>query len=435
MSGPLPARAGPRSAPAENADSAGPLPEPGPERVVVFHDFSQALGGASHLVQVLIRELRAQGLPVTFIAGDDGARFSRSDVEFVPLGGKPLLERAKLDALTRGFHFARAHSVIRAWIVRNDTPRTIYHLHGWSKILTPAIFSALAGVRDRLVLHGHDYFNCCPNGGFFNFRTGAQCSLRPLSGACLASQCDKSSWAQKAWRSAREVSRRLQGGGVANAARLLMIHPGQRPAFIRGGWPNEKLVAVRNPVAPLLAERVAAENNRGAIFIGRISAEKGADLAAAAARQAGMPITFVGEGAEMAQVRAINPEAVMLGRLDREGVARALSGARVALMPSRWAEPFGLVALEAIGAGVPVIVSAHSLVAPEIAQAGFGLALDTNDIRAFAGALARLGGDDAALARMSHAGHQGFAQLCTNEAQWARMIVAQYREVLNPSRP
>ena len=41
-----------------------------PDRVVLFHDFSQALGGASYLVQVLIGELRQRGVPVTFIAGE-----------------------------------------------------------------------------------------------------------------------------------------------------------------------------------------------------------------------------------------------------------------------------------------------------------------------------------------------------------------------------
>ena len=401
-----------------------------PDRVVLFHDYSQALGGASYLVQVLIRKLREVGIPLTFISGDDGANFARDDVEFIPLHGKPLLERSKLGALTTGMYNRRAFGATRNWIAKNDTPRTVYHVHGWCKILTPAIFGALKPVADRLVLHGHDYFNGCPNGAFFNYVTEADCPLVPLSKDCLACQCDKTSYAQKLWRSGREGLRRQIMGGGTNANRLLMIHPGQQPNFELAGWPATKLVPVPNPVTPPLNQRAEAENNQGVIFIGRISAEKGADLAAAAAAKAGVPITFVGDGAEMDHVRRVNPQAVLLGRQDRAGVAKALSQARTAVMPSRWSEPFGLVALEAIGSGIPAIVSNRALVADEIAQAGFGLSLDTTDIDAFAAALRTLATDDSRIADMSHAGHARFGELCNSESSWTDAIIANYAQVL-----
>ena len=402
-----------------------------PERVVLFHDFSQALGGASHLVQVLIRELRARDVPLTFIAGDDGANFRRDDVEFIPLGGKALLEQSKFSALTTGLHNRGAARATADWIAAHDTPGTVYHVHGWCKILSPAVLGALGPVVERLVLHGHDYFNGCPNGGFFNFRSEADCPLVPLSARCLATQCDKSSYAQKLWRVGREASRRMQAAGGTRANRVLLIHPGQQPHFERAGWPAAKLVPVRNPVEPHHRTRVAAEANRGVLFIGRISAEKGADLAALAAARAGMPITFVGDGAEMDKVRALNPDALLLGRQDRAGVARALAEARVAVMPSRWSEPFGLVALEAIGSGVPAIVSDRALVGPEIAAAGFGLSVDTGNVDSFAAALKALAADDARVAAMSAAGHARYGELCTSEAGWAELVLENYRQVLS----
>ncbi|MEJ2408059.1 MAG: glycosyltransferase family 4 protein [Novosphingobium sp.] len=409
-----------------------PLIPPGvPDRVVLFHDFSQALGGASHLVQVLIRQLRARGIPVTFFAGDDGANFRRGDVEFIPLHGRSLLDRSKLGALTLGLCHPRAFLTVRRWIRRNDTPGTVYHLHGWSKILTPSVFAALRSVRARLVLHGHDYFNCCPNGAFFNYMTDRDCALEPLSGACLRSRCDKTSHARKLWRAGREGLRRGLAGGVADASRMLLIHPGQAPQFVGGQWPQDKLFPVRNPVVAPCAERVRAEENRGIVFIGRISAEKGADLAARAAAAAGLPITFVGEGEETEAIRRLNPEAAFLGRQDRSGVARALSQARIAVMPSRWAEPFGLVALEAVGSGVPVIVSDRALVAREIEQAGFGVALDTSDVSAFALKMVELHADDRRIATMSRAGSAGYRALCNSEEHWAEEIVGHYRDVVS----
>lgn len=403
-----------------------------PERVVIFHDFSQALGGASYLVQVLIRELRARDVPLTFIAGDDGTNFSREDCEFIPLHGKALLERSKLGALTKGFYNRDALAATRDWIAANDTPRTVYHVHGWCKILTPSIFGALKGVSDRLVLHGHDYFNGCPNGAFFDYTVEQDCHRVPLSGDCLTCQCDKSSYAEKLWRSGREGLRRsLVGEAGTRAERLLMIHPDQRASFELGGWPSAKLHGVPNPVTPPLAERVTAEHNQSVLFIGRISKEKGADLAAAACAKAGVPITFVGDGAEMEAVRAVNPDAILLGRLDRDGVARELAKARLSVMPSRWSEPFGLVALEAVGSGVPVIVSDRALIAKGVAENGFGKALDTTDIDAFAAAIASLAEDDAGIEAMSRAGHERYSALCNSESSWADAILAHYAQVLS----
>lgn len=401
-----------------------------PERVVLLHDFSQVLGGASHLVQVLIAQLRLRDIPVTFFAGDDGAHFRRQDVEFIALGGKPLLERAKWSAATKGLYDPASCARLREWIVRRDTPHTVYHLHGWSKVLTPAVFRALRPVRERLVLHAHDYFNACPNGAFFNYPADRECTLRPLSGACLHSQCDKGSYARKLWRSTRETLRRGVNGGVAGGNRMLLIHPGQRDNFLVGGWPGERLHAVRNPVTPPCAERIPAERNRGIVFIGRISEEKGADLAASAAARARLPITFVGDGAQLERIRALNPDAVFLGRQDRAGVARALSYARIAVMPSRWSEPFGLVALEAIGSGIPVVLNRRALMAGEIESAGFGLAIDTSDIAAFASLLARLHGDAASVEAMSRAGHARYGQLCNSEDSWAEEIIEHYRRTI-----
>lgn len=406
------------------------MTQPRIDRVVLLHDYSQALGGASHLVQVLLDGLRTRDLPVTFLAGDDGRNFYRDDVEFIPLHGKALLDRSSLGAFTSGFLHPPSFLRLRRWIARHDTPGTVYHLHGWSKILTPAIFGALRQVSRRTILHAHDYFNGCPNGAFFDYAKEEDCALPPLSRSCLTRQCDKASYAQKLWRSGREAARRIALSGGTNVNRMLLIHPRQAEAFKLADWPSDKLAAVRNPVTPLTADRVPAEEHSGVLFIGRISKEKGADLAAAAADRAGIPITFVGDGSEMDLVRRLNPAAVLLGRQDRKGMAQAISKARVAVMPSRWAEPFGLVALEAIGSGVPAIINHRALIASEVAHRGFGLAIDTGNVDRFAQALLDLHGDDDRVSRMSRAGHAGYLGLCNTPDDWVTSIVDHYRAVL-----
>jgi glycosyltransferase involved in cell wall biosynthesis len=407
----------------------------GLERVVVFHDISEAQGGASFLVRLLIDELRRMGISTTFVTGDDGSAFGRDDVELVSVGGTHIARQSAARSLVTGLRNPDTVPLVRRWIAANDTPGTVYHLHGWSKILSPTIFTALAPVKARLVLHAHDYFNGCPNGAFFVFPQERDCPHVPLSAGCVTTRCDKASYGHKLWRVTREALRRRLDRQGGPAARVLTLHPGMNALLARAGLPADRIHAVRNPVTPFTTERVPAEANRGVVFVGRISREKGADLAARAAARAGVPITFVGEGADMDAVRAQNPDARFTGWLDRAAIAAEIASARVAVMPSRWSEPFGLVALEAIGSGVPAVVNRTALLAPELEAAGFGRAVDTRDEAAFAHALARLAHDDAMVERMSRAGREGYLSLCNTVCGWAEGVIGHYRAVLDAAAP
>src|SRR3546814_17598218 len=50
----------------------------------------------------------------------------------------------------------------------------------------------------------HDYFLACPNGAYFTFPRNAPCGLRPLSPACIASNCDSRSYSHKLVRIVRQ---------------------------------------------------------------------------------------------------------------------------------------------------------------------------------------------------------------------------------------
>lgn len=92
-----------------------------------------------------------------------------------------------------------------------------------------------------------------------------------------------------------------------------------------------------------------------------------------------------GHGPQSEELRSLAGEGIeFLGSLDRQGVRTLLAGARVAVVPSR-VEPFGIVALEALGAGRALVYSKNGGLAE--AAGGLGHGVDPEDAAALARAI------------------------------------------------
>jgi glycosyltransferase involved in cell wall biosynthesis len=400
------------------------------DRVVVINDFSSNSGGAAALALASAIWLRERGHNVTFISGDRGQNhcLTRYDIDVVSIAGSPLLSCPRRSAVA-GLFDPRTRRSIKEWIAQYDTEGTIYHLHNWSQILSPSIFSALRDVSDRVVVSAHDFFLVCPNGAYANYKTGSVCPLTPLSPACLMTDCDSRRYSHKLWRSARQV--------VVNALRdlgvgppVLALHEGMVPFLERGGIPSKSIEVVRNPVVPFTGTRVAAEGNRQFVFVGRLHSGKGPDLAAAAARAAGAPLKLIGDGPLRPSLVRDYPEALITGWGNRPQVAEWISAARAIIVPSRYPEPFGLVPIEAIWSGLPVIIASSALLAPEIDAAGAGRSCDPHDIAAMADVIRVFANDDDLIREMSYRGFSHSGNLATSPDQWIDQLERVYRRQL-----
>lgn len=406
-------------------------------RVVILNDASIARGGATGLSLLQARLLRARDIPVTFVAGDalENPDFAELGVEHINLGGTPLMKSHPLRAATRGLHDGTVRDQVARLIAERDDPDTVYHVHSWSKALTPALFSALQPVAARVFIHAHDFFLACPNGGYMNYPAMRPCALRPLSAACLLSNCDKRNRAQKAWRVTRQTILRRTLPPKAPWGGVLMIHPAMRPFLEKGGYPADVLHTLRNPAARLTETRVAAEDGRRVLFAGRIEAEKGVEDLVAAAASADVPLTVVGEGPLLEPLRAAHPEIRFTGWMDRAGLAAEMAQARALVMPSRYPEPFGLIAAEAVLSGLPAMVSDSALLADELAGANLGWSVDARDPVAFAAALrAVMDTPDTEIAAMSARGFAAETQLCTTPDGWIEGQIALWQTALQAAR-
>jgi glycosyltransferase involved in cell wall biosynthesis len=400
-------------------------------RVVIVNDFSTPLGGASSLACLLAQQLERRNIPVTYFAGDKLGD-SQPCQDTICVGGDALVQRSKANAFVTGLYNHRAYRSLRTLIETRDTPDTVYHVHGISQTLSPSVLHALAEVRARTILHAHDFFLPCPNGGFADYQTSTICTRKPLSVSCLTTQCDKRNGAQKAWRLIRHSIRERVFPIRGAAAAIVMIHEGMRPFFARAGIRQELLQTIRNPVEPVFAssEPPTPWLNRNFFFIGRIEPEKGFDLAAEAARRAGVPMHFIGDGAGRPALEQQYLEAVCHGWKDREGIRKLLASARAVVVASRLPEPFGLVAIEAAAGGIPVIAPRSALLAPELVRIGCGATFKDNDAASLARLMSEFASEDNAIRLMSTNGLRRAMSLAHSAESWTEALLKTYREVL-----
>jgi glycosyltransferase involved in cell wall biosynthesis len=400
-------------------------------RTVVLNDRSEAVGGASGLALLSAQMLAMRGVPVTFIAGDDGDLTQLRDhqIEHVALGGRALNAESDPSAALNALWNRRIADKLARWVAEYDQPDTVYHLHGWQKVLSPAVFAALSQVRRRLVVHAHDFFLACPNGAFMNYPSQTVCSRKPLSLACLTSQCDRRGAHHKLYRLARHYIQNSAAALHESDAQVLLIHEAMREPLVRSGLRSANLHTLINPCVPFLEVPVRAERNQTFFFIGRLQEEKGAADLAAAARTAGVPLEIIGDGPERASLTANYPEIRFHGWQSRPDIAKAVQRARCIVMPSRYQEPFGLVAVESLQSGIPVIVPEHALLAPQIRALGLGLAVDTRNRAQLASALSRIGSDDLLVRQMSSHAASLSHQLATTPEQWCNGLLDHYERM------
>ena len=112
-------------------------------------------------------------------------------------------------------------------------------------------------------------------------------------------------------------------------------------------------------------------------FLGRLSPEKGADRAIAIAEACGMPLRIAAkvDPADRDYFERVirplldKPHVEFIGEISEAQKSDFLGGARALLFPIDWPEPFGLVLIEALACGVPIVAFRGGSV-PEIVEDG-----------------------------------------------------------------
>jgi glycosyltransferase involved in cell wall biosynthesis len=254
----------------------------------------------------------------------------------------------------------------------------------------PVIVAARAKVPIVQTLHDYEFLaaNYRDHRGRWIDRDETELSFRALNTAMYALRRGLHARRVDAWiANSRYVAARHEARGIASTV---------LPAFVN----------------PATGDLPGFADRRGVVFLGRLHPEKGVrDVLELAERLPSVEVTVAGHGPLEGEVSAAARRLSNLsfaGSLDRAGVLECLRRARVSVVPSRWQEPGGIAALEAMSVGTPVVAYASGGLAEYVADAGGGRVVEP-DAHVLARECEALNRDRGAWQELSERGVAGIA--------------------------
>jgi glycosyltransferase involved in cell wall biosynthesis len=187
---------------------------------------------------------------------------------------------------------------------------------------------------------------------------------------------------------------------LGDTVELVAISDAQRASAPDLAWSATVHNAIRAETFPFCTEK-----DDYAVFLGRFHPHKAPHLAIDAARAAGLPIVLAGKCSEPVErayfSREIEPrigrDVTIFGIADAVAKRRLLAHAACMIFPICWEEPFGLVVIEAMACGTPVVALRRGAVPELIVHGQTGIIVDDPD--GMAGGIAQARRLDPAMCR------------------------------------
>ena len=312
-------------------------------KILIAHNYYQQAGGEDHCVTAEVAMLQDNGHEVIRYSLHNDAIESMGRLQ---IGLRTIWSRT-------GYHDIR--ETIRAR--RPD----VVHFNNTFPLISPAAYYAARAEGVPVVQTLHNFRLLCPNALFFrDGKVCEDCLGKSIPWPGVVHKCYRGSRAASATVAAMVTTHRAIGTWRNAVDAYITLTEFGRKKFIEGGLPAAKLVVKPNFVYP--DPGPGAGKGGYAIYVGRLSEEKGVETLLTAWKTLGatVPLTIVGGGPLADLVaRAATPGSGIesLGSRPLDEVYRLIGEASVLVLPSQCYENFPRVVIEAYAKGTPVIAS------------------------------------------------------------------------------
>ena len=386
-------------------------------RLAVLHNRYREPGGEDAVVAAEVQLLRSRG----------------HEVAEITVSNAEVLERGLLHTLRTLQRSAWNPAACRRTreAIRRHRPDVV-HVHNFWFSLSPSVFGAAAAEGVPTVMTLHNYRLICP--GALLMRGGEVCErcvgVSPWRAVPRA--CYRNSVAQTALVACMIDSNRRRGTWDRLVDAYIALTEFSRRKFIQGGLPAEKIYVKPNFLSK--DPGLVGSSSDGAVFVGRLSREKGVHVLLNAWERESVNLTVVGDGPERSALEAhvAGLENVRFcGRLSHAHAVERIKKARFLVMPSLWYETFGRTIAEAYACGRPVVASRLGAMAELVDDGRTGLLFEPGNADDLTSKARFLLDNPRECERMGREARADFEESYTADANYHKLVDIYERAIEN----
>ncbi|MGZ5817782.1 MAG: glycosyltransferase family 4 protein [Burkholderiaceae bacterium] len=315
----------------------------------------------------------------------------------------------------------------------------LIHAHNTFPLISPALFWAASHRKVPIIQTLHNFRLICPQAMLQREGKICEVCVGKLPWRGIAHSCYHDSALQSGVIASMLSAHRAIGTYSDHVTAYIALSEFSREKFIAGGLPSEKIQVKPNFVDA--AMKPVWSGRDGALFVGRLSSEKGLDVLIEAEKirlslpdQTGSEkfIRVIGSGPLEDSIKAVFQNNY-LGYRTPDEVRKLMHASQFLIAPSTCYETFGLVAVEAFSCGMPVIASRHGGLAELIKDGMTGLLFTPGDAADLTRKIAWARAHPEQMLKMGQAAYTEYINQYTPEKNY-HMLQTIYRDAIPAMR-
>lgn len=382
--------------------------------ILIIHNRYQLAGGEDAVVQAEAELLKSYGHDVSVLEVDNDT--------IIGVWGKA---KAAFSAI---YSFS-SKNLVSNLIAQHNTE--VVHIHNFFPLLSPSVYDACRDAVVPVVQTLHNYRLGCPKAMLF--RDGRVCEdcigkALPLPG--VVHGCYRGSHVESAVVASMLAVHRWRQIWQERVDAYIALTQFQKDKLVQAGLPSEKIYIKPNFIFTSDSTAETGYNYDYALFVGRLSEEKGVATLIDAYKQAtlSIPLKIVGDGPlkevlqQEVQMSGLENMITFVGRQNKSVVLNLMRNAHFLVFPSIWYEGFPLTIAEAFSSSLPVITAKLGSMAEIVENEVTGLHFEAGNSKDLAAKIRWAITHPEVMSEMRKRAHSVYQAQYTPEANYQQLI-------------